>query len=391
MSLPLPKVAGEPALRMRLERLMHEAHISASQLAAHVGVTERSVYRWFALGSRPTRPLRPRIAAYLRLHGADPTRFLDPEAAMADVIDLPPGRPALHVAPPSGGATPSSTDNQEPPVETPPRNPLDDETLEHFGLTADPFLDGDDPDSIWMSPALARVEARLLATMKRREISVVYGGPGAGKSTLVRRVRARLAADTRAKVQVVSPASLNRAQLTSTALAVALIRDLVHEDTSSWPMEKRSQRLQEVLGDFETRGILPVMMIDEAHHLSNSALLAIKQVWDSYLLYRMLAVVLIGQQRLHDRLTHDAQLREVNGRTTFCEMPRLGMDTGAYLRWRCARVGADADRLFTADAIKAIGVRGSHPLWANNFACAALHKAREIGDTQVTAAHVGLV
>lgn len=259
--------------------------------------------------------------------------------------------------------------------------------LKHFNLLDDPFEDGDDPEDIWMSPALTRVENAIVRGIRRRHIMALVAGPGSGKSTLVRRLYGRLGRER--AVRLVAPASLDRPRITPTALAVAILRDLTGQETSGWPMEKRSELLRLTLKDMDGNGIYPLLVIDEAHLLTARALLSIKQLWDSHILFRQLAVLLVGQLPLKETLQRDPRVRELTGRTRLLELSRLGPDTADYLTWRFSKVGAKAEDIFEPEAVKAIGARAESPLWINNLAVYAMAYAHQLGFTTVTAAHVG--
>lgn len=268
---------------------------------------------------------------------------------------------------------------------------LEPQAVEHFKLDEDPFNDPESPEDIWLSPALRRIEGQLVNGIKRRHIVVVTGEVGAGKSTLLRRLYGRLVQERH--LRFIAPASLDRRKITETALAVAILRDLTGKDTSSMAMEARSEMLRVQLSAEGAAGNYPVLLVDEAHHLPNKGLVAIKQVWDSHTMFKQLAVILVGQPPLAARLRQDITLREVTGRAVMCEVPTFNRDPGCaaadYVRWRFARVGADADAIFKPDAYAALGARAEHPLWLNNLAVRALLYAWSVGDTTVTSAHVG--
>lgn len=286
--------------------------------------------------------------------------------------------------------------------ETFTREYLDDQVLTHFNLPSDPFDDTFDPEKIWMSPAHVALEGRFVRTALRHEMIGVVAATGAGKSTLTRRFIARMAGNN--KVRLITPASLDRKRITATAISVAILRDLRGKDTSSLSMEARSELMRGALMEQSDQGVHPVLMIDEAHDLTPPALLAIKRVWDSHLQFRQLAVVLVGQEPLMERVKQDPALKEVSGRMTFLEVPKLtaigkyvarsgpGTNwTAEYVKWRFLQVGADVSKSFTPDALAAVGVRGEHPLWVNALAVRAMMYTASVGDPVVTVAHVGKV
>lgn len=279
-------------------------------------------------------------------------------------------------------------------METSSRAYLTPDALTHFGLALDPFDDPPSPDDCWLPPAVLANEHQLVAAVRRRNIVVLTGEVGAGKSIALRRLFFRMSADK--NVKLIAPASIDRSKLTETALSVAILRDLTGKDCSSMAMEARSELVRAQLAAESKAGNYPVLLIDEAHKLTNKGLIALKQVWDSHIMFRQVAVVLVGQPPLAKRLRQDVTLKEVTLRALMIEAPAFeaktqGGTVADYLRWRFSRVNADANRAFSADAYTALGVRTEYPLVANNLAIRAMLYAAHHGDPTVTAGHVGRV
>lgn len=339
--------------------------VNFSALARELGVSRRTIQRIANGEQAPSAELAPRLDAWL----ANPTVSA-------------PRRPQIAAAPPA--STP-----EEPMNDT--AQFLDPEVRTHFGFTEDPFEGPESPEHIWQPPSLKRVESIVIDSVRTRRILAVIGEPGMGKSTLMRRITARFTTDRALQHnRLVAPATLDRRQVTSTALAVAIIRDLTGKETSSWAAEHRSELLRATLAEMGRQGVTPVLVIDEAHLLRPAGLLAIKQVWDSTLSWKELAVILVGQPRLRTDLRTDTGLREVAGRTLFVELPSLNEGSAAdYLRWRFGRLNIDADRIFAPDAYKALALRGPSPMQLHSIAIASLTYAASMGDPRVTAVHVG--
>lgn len=367
---------------LRLRRLLQDAGLEAKHVAPLLGVAERSLHRWMTSGTPPSAARRPRVDAALRRLGIDPSHAWEPDMSLRLVpADLP--------------------DTQESPMECVCREFLDPELLKHFGLSADPFDPPTTPDDVWMSPIHQHLEVQFLRAAQAHQIVVLAGDPGSGKSTMLRRLLARLR--TSQKVRVMSPAAVDRTRVSHSVLASAILRDLTGKDYSSMALEPRSELLRRTLADQTEQGIHPVLLIDEAHLMPSTGLVAIKHFWDSHELLQNLGVLLVGQIPLQDRLRRDPALRELTGRSTILAMPKFAdigkrvkggakIDfVGQYLAWRLARVGGRLEDVFEPAAVTALGVRGEYPLWVNNLAGKAMLYAYELGERLVTAAHVGRV
>ncbi len=378
----IPGNAPLPTLgRSELAELLGTYKLSISGFCRLVGVHRSTLDNWYHGRGRPRPQVRARVVdALLELsihprhlfpHGSDP---------LPDVTDLNAERAAR------GMPVPPNEPQEEPVPEITPREYLEIEELQHFGLDVDPFDDPEDPESVWLPSHLQRIELALLHGVRRRQIIAVHAPAGAGKSTLLRRFYGMSGRQKR--VRLIAPASLDRKRITSAALAVAILRDLTGRKASSMAAEPRSELLRTTLADQDAAGVWPVLLIDEAHLLKTDAFLAIKQIWDSHTLFRQLAVFMVGQEPLERRLRTDPALREVTGRTRLIEIPAI-KDAGDYLRWRFSMVSSDADKVFDRGAYKALAATAQYPLWINNKAVAAMRYACSVGDERVGAEHVG--
>lgn len=368
-----PAGVTRSALALELRRRGY----SLTWLAQACGLHRSTIIGWQG-GRRPNQHAAIVATAALLELGIEPALLFTPGSNPVDTpIDLDAVRRAR------GLTTPDQP--EEDTTVQPTREYLEPEELEFFGLGADPFDDLEDPEIIWRPNDLERVIVAVQKTCERLSILAVVAPPGAGKSTLMRCFGAEAA---RSKgLRLVTPATVDRRRITSAALAVAIIRDLTGKETSSMAAEPRSDMLRVVLEDQARAGQRPALIIDEAHQLKPQALIDLKQIWDSHLLFRRIALILVGQVQLEARLRSDPAVREVAGRTRVVRLEPL-KDARDYLAWRFGRVGADADQAFTRDATKALAKAGGQPLWINNLAVGAMRAAYNLGATQVDVGHV---
>jgi type II secretory pathway predicted ATPase ExeA len=246
--------------------------------------------------------------------------------------------------------------------------------LEHYGLRAKPFSKTPDPAFLYRSRQHAEALARLAHAVEEREIAVLTGEVGAGKTTLSRALVDEYADRCRFSF-VVNPA-LPPAQLLS-AVAEGFGVDGARRKAEVWSALGRR------LAALDSEGLFPVVVVDEAQ------LLAGRPAFDELRLLTNLAaddralvgLVLVGQPELRDRV------REKGGEA-FAQ--RVGVayhvgaldeeETGRYLAHRLAVAGRTAP-LFEAEAVTVLHRRsGGLPRRVNQIAANALLEgfAREV-------------
>jgi type II secretory pathway predicted ATPase ExeA len=357
--------------------MLDDRGLTVRDLARAAGVSTHRAQGWIDNRTAPGR-WGPALDTWLLSQGIHPRRAF---AFEADMSDRTPSH--LRLLQPR-----SSTDREDDMPENLTRQYLDPAELKLLELPIDPF-DGEGEDA-FLNPHLRTVETALGSAITSRHLIALTGPIGSGKTTLIQRLYARVSDERR--IQLIMPASLDRHGITANTLAIAILRDLLGRDTSSQSQEQRSELLRKTLKDAAESRTFPALVIDEAHELSNRALVAIKQLWDAGLLHRQISAILVGHPELGGRLRKDPAVREVGARTRVLELrPYSAVDTAAYLRWRFARpeVGGDADKVFAPDAFTALATRGEHPLAINNLAVLSIRYALSRGDRQVNAVHVG--
>jgi type II secretory pathway predicted ATPase ExeA len=241
--------------------------------------------------------------------------------------------------------------------------------LEHYGLRKKPFSKTPDPEFLYRSRQHAEALARLCHALEEREVAVLTGEIGAGKTTLSRALVDAYAESCRFSF-VVNPA-LPAAQL---LFAIAQGFGLTSELGG-----KRKVDVFGALGEHAARldaeGKFGVVVIDEAQLLSG------RSAYDELRLLGNLAaddrpllgLVLVGQPELRDRLA-------ARGGEAFSQ--RVGVayhlgpldvaETGRYLEHRLAVAGRSAP-LFDTGAVEALHRHsGGLPRRVNQLAAGAL-------------------
>ncbi len=267
--------------------------------------------------------------------------------------------------------------------------------LERFGVAVDPitnerpdpFGDRENPEDIYRPAMVQALEGIIWEATTKRQILVVTGEVGMGKTTVLRRVYGTTRREKR--VRLLTPGTLNREKINHKTLAVTILRDLIGKDTSNLAQESRDNLLRQTLAS--QRGLLPVLFIDEAHLLPNSALIALKHIWDSHALFKQLAIILFGWPTLAARMTQDPDIREFTFRARLVDLPAYDLETTrGYLDWRFKTAGVKAAEIFSPGALDIICKRGRTPLKINALAVRAMRAAAPTG-RRVEAEHAGRV
>jgi type II secretory pathway predicted ATPase ExeA len=237
---------------------------------------------------------------------------------------------------------------------------------EYFGLTAKPFGKTPDPAFLYESNQHREALARLEYAVDEKELALLTGDIGSGKTTLSRALLDRVG-ESRPVVLIINP------RLTPTQLLRAVARGLGIE-----PARFRNDLLDQIhtkLFELYEADREPVLMIDEAQLIPSKAtfdeirLLTNFQMDDQ----NLLSVVLIGQPELESRLDRDAYapLRQRIG-MRYSLGPLSLEETLAYIEHRI-RVAGGSRNPFSRQAMEEIyTVSGGIPRLINTLATTAL-------------------
>jgi type II secretory pathway predicted ATPase ExeA len=246
--------------------------------------------------------------------------------------------------------------------------------LEFFGLSRRPFSKTPDPEFLFPSRQHAEALARLSHAVEEREVAVLTGEIGAGKTTLSRALVD--AFSERCRFSFVIHPALPPAQLLG---AVA--------GGFGLPPARRKADAFAAVADLGARldaeGLFAVVVVDEAQLLSRGAFDELRLLTNIAADDRaLLGLVLVGQPELRDRLRD-------RGGEAFAQ--RIGVayhvgaldleETGRYLAHRLAVAGREAP-LFDEGAVAAVHrLSGGVPRRVNQVAASALLEAfaREAG------------
>ncbi len=238
---------------------------------------------------------------------------------------------------------------------------------QHFGLTAKPFGKTPDPSFLYESDQHKEALARLEYAVEEKELALLVGDIGSGKTTLSRALIDRIG-ESRPIILLINP------RLTPTQLLRSIAAGLGIDP----PPRYRNELLDRIhtrLFELYEQSREPVLIIDEAQ------LIPSKQTFDEIRLLtnfqlddqNLLSVLLIGQPELEVRLERSAYaaLRQRIG-MRYRLGPLNEEDTARYIEHRIHVAGGKRNP-FSAEAIREIHlVSGGIPRVINTLATTAL-------------------
>lgn len=216
----------------------------------------------------------------------------------------------------------------------------------YFYLKEKPFNVTPDPRFLYLS-AKHREAIDLLSfgITERKGFIVLTGEVGTGKTTLLRALLERLP-------EKVETALILNPLLSDTELLKTIIRDF-GIDAGPDPSRADIDRLNEFLIKVNSDGGNAVVIIDEAQHLSPTALEMLRLLSNLETdREKLLQIVMAGQPELRDMLNMP-ELRQLNQRiiVRYHLMPLDRDETSAYIQSRLFVAGGSGTVGFTEEAI----------------------------------------
>ncbi len=237
----------------------------------------------------------------------------------------------------------------------------------YYGFTRAPFGRDIPPQALHQHPGHREAVARIGWCIDQRQMGVITGEVGAGKTVAVRAALAHLEPSRHQVIYIPDPTIGLRGIHTSIVTALGA-------SPAFYSGVLASQSASLLAGELDERSRLPVIVIDEAHLLGNQDLEALRMLTNVNLdTASHFALLLIGQPTLRRRLKL-AVLAALDQRigTRFTINGMAPADTTDYIKGHLAYAGR-SDPLFSDDAITAIhhASRG-YPRSVNNLAVSAL-------------------
>jgi general secretion pathway protein A len=237
---------------------------------------------------------------------------------------------------------------------------------EFFGLTAKPFGKTPDPSFLFESQQHKEALARLEYAVEEKELALLVGDIGSGKTTLSRALIDRIG-ETRPVILLINP------RLSPTQLLRSIARGLGIE-----PARFRNELLDQLhtkLYELYEEKREPVLMIDEAQLIPTKATFDEIRLLTNFQLddQNLLSVVLIGQPELESRLDRGAYepLRQRIG-MRYSLGPLSLEETIDYIEHRI-RIAGGTRNPFSTEAMTEIhALSGGIPRLINTLATTAL-------------------
>jgi len=216
---------------------------------------------------------------------------------------------------------------------------------EFYGLKQRPFTKTPDPRFLFLSRNHEEALARLQYAVEERELVLLTGEIGSGKTTLTRALMDSLGEEYRVIV-IINP------QLTP----LQFLRTVAKRFDVNVPYNYKDNLLdaiyEKVYKDYET-GITPVIIIDEAQLIPNkNTFEEIRLLTNFQLDYtNLLSLILVGQSDLRRRLNHKTYLPLRQRIGLFYHLgPLSESEMRGYMEHRLKVSGLE-DPLFTDEAI----------------------------------------
>lgn len=310
------------------------------------------------------------------------------------------------------GNTPTTTKTAVQPTlifEQPEREMLYQKTMEHFKLSRHPFENEvHSIDDLFMSQSQRRVRESMVQASLTGSILAIIGECGAGK-TEMRKGYYDYVCKQHPELIVIEPMVIDKHRLTAAMIFDALADELqIIKMPNS--LEHRARKVERALKQSVKAGNRHVLVIEEAHDLSNAAIKHLKRICElSDGFNRLVSVILIGQPELEAKLSlSNYDIREFSYRCNILTMQPLGNAVTEYIGHKFERCGIDFKFIINSEAIEALKQRlqgvvqygvakasgnkdMTYPLMVNTLLVKAMNEAASAREPIITAELIGMI
>ncbi|MEC4724547.1 AAA family ATPase [Shewanella sp. D64] len=288
--------------------------------------------------------------------------------------------------------------------EQPEPEMLNQTTLRHFKLTRHPFENEIRTEAdLFMSEQQMMLREAMVQASIGGSILAIIGECGSGK-TEIRKGCLEYLRRHHPEVIVIEPMVINKKRLTAEMIFDALAEELM---LTSLPgsLERRARKVESALKRSVKAGNRHVLIIEEAHDLSNDVVKYLKRIWElSDGFNRLISIILVGQPELSQKLApSNYEVREFSRRCNVMKVPPLGRSLTDYIAHKFNRCSVDYLNVIEPLAIEALQLRlqakvsygmaakasehqdMSYPLIVNNWLVCAMNLAANLGETPISA------
>jgi type II secretory pathway predicted ATPase ExeA len=238
---------------------------------------------------------------------------------------------------------------------------------EFYGLKQKPFSKTPDPRFLFLSKNHEEALARLHYAVEEKELIILTGEVGSGKTTLTRALMDSLGEKYRV-ILIINP------RLTPTQFLRTVAKRFYIDIPYNFKDNLLDSIYERVYKDYES-GVTPVIIIDEAQLIPNKDTFEEIRLLTNFQLdtTNLLSLILVGQTDLRRRLNHKVYLPLRQRIGLFYHLKPLGPDEiKSYVEHRL-RVSGLEDPLFTDGALKQLyHYSGGIPRLINSLATSAL-------------------
>lgn len=242
-----------------------------------------------------------------------------------------------------------------------------DRLAEHWGLSRMPFGKDLPVGSLSRHRSFQEAVARVGWAVDQRQLAVITGEVGSGKTVAVRTALSGLEPSRHLPVYIPDPTVGMRGIYSQVTWALG-------GQPHFYKGMLATQAARLLAGELDERGRLPILVVDEAHLLSNQELESLRMLTNTDMdTGSVFALVLVGQPTLRRRLKL-AVLSALDQRIGVrCQMTGMNIkETAGYIQTHLAWAGR-SELLFADDAVTEIwqASRG-YPRAVNNLATASM-------------------
>lgn len=236
-----------------------------------------------------------------------------------------------------------------------------------YNLALKPFSKTPDPKFLYLSAMHEEALARLQYAVEEKELIVLTGEVGCGKTTLTRALTDLLGEKYRV-ILVINP------RLTPAQFLRLIAKRFDIDVSGNYKNDLLDAIYSKVYEDYEA-GITPVIIIDEAQLIPNKETFEEIRLLTNFQLddTNLLSLILVGQTDLRRRLNHKRYLPFRQRVGLYYHLGALpASDIKDYVEYRL-QVAGRSEELFTKGALEAVyNFSGGVPRLINSIATTAL-------------------